>query len=131
MKILALGLIGLLLVATTTAATRSADNNSITNRLFQIAEAQLTDNSSNNNANVSFVSQRAYSDASLFHITGEAQNTGRESAEFVQIVSSFYKDDGQFVGTSYTFTTPTTVSPGMKAPFDIQLLTDDKIVKES
>jgi hypothetical protein len=51
-KILALGLIGLLLVATTTA-TRSADNNSITNRLFQIAEAQLTDNSSNNNANVS------------------------------------------------------------------------------
>ena len=52
MKILALGLIGLLLVATTTAATRSADNNSITNRLFQIAEAQLTDNSINNNANV-------------------------------------------------------------------------------
>lgn len=62
MKILALGLIGLLLVVTTTtttAAARSADNNSITNRLFQIAEAQLTDNSSNNNVNVFLVSQRA------------------------------------------------------------------------
>lgn len=75
MKILALGLIGLLLVATTTAATRSADNNSIINRLFQIAEAQLTDNSINNNANVSLASQRAYNDADLFHIVGEVQNT--------------------------------------------------------
>jgi hypothetical protein len=128
-KILALGLIALLLVATTTA-TRSADNNSITNRLFQIAEAQLTDNSSNNNANVSLVSQRAYNDADLFHIVGEVQNTGTEAAEFVQIVASFYNENGQFVGTSYTFTTPTTVSPGMKAPFDIQLLTEDKIAKE-
>jgi hypothetical protein len=131
-KILALGLIGLLLVATTTtAATRSADNNSITNRLFQIAEAQLTDNSSNNNANVSFVSQRAYNDADLFHIVGEVQNTGTEAAEFVQIVASFYNENGQFVGTSFTYTTPNTVSPGTKAPFDIQLLTDDKIAKES
>jgi hypothetical protein len=129
-KILALGLIGLLLVATTTA-TRSADNNGITNTLFQIAEAQLTDNSSNNNANVSLVSQRAYNDADLFHIVGEVQNTGTEAAEFVQIVASFYNENDQFVGTSFTYTTPNTVSSGTKAPFDIQLLTDDKIVKES
>lgn len=62
MKILALGLIGLLLVATTTTATtRSADNNSITNRLFQIAEVQLTDNSINNNANVSLASLLSFS----------------------------------------------------------------------
>jgi len=130
-KILALGLIGLLLVATTTTATPSADNNSITNRLFQIAEAQLTDNSINNNANVSLVSQRAYNDADLFHIVGEVQNTGTEAAEFVQIVASFYNENDQFVGTSFTYTTPNTVSPGTKAPFDIQLLTDDMIAKES
>ena len=82
MKILSLSLVGILLVvATTITATGSADNNnSITNRLFKIAEAQVTDNNNNNNAaDVSIVSQRAYSDASLFHITGEAQNTGRES----------------------------------------------------
>jgi len=119
-KILALGLIGLLLVVvvTTTTATRSADNsiNTISNRLFQIAEAQLTDNSSNNNANVSLVSQRAYNDADLFHIVGEVQNTGTEAAEFVQIVASFYNENGQFVGTSFTYTTPNTVSPGTKAP---------------
>lgn len=134
MKILALGLIGLLLVVVaTTTATRSADNsiNTISNRLFQIAEAQLTDNSSNNNANVSLASQRAYNDADLFHIVGEVQNTGTEAAEFVQIVASFYNENGQFVGTSFTYTTPDTVSPGTKAPFDIQLLTDDMIVKES
>jgi hypothetical protein len=131
-KILALGLIGLLLVVVaTTTATHSADYNIITNRLFQIAEAQLTDNSINNNANVSLASQRAYNDADLFHIVGEVQNTGTEAEEFVQIVASFYNENGQFVGTSFTYTTPNTVSPGTKAPFDIQLLTDDMIAKES
>jgi hypothetical protein len=117
-KILSLSFIGILLVATT--ATNSADVNSSSNRLLsQIAEAQLTDNSSNNNANVSLVSQRAYNDADLFHIVGEVQNTGAEAAEFVQIVASFYNQNGQFVGTSFTYTTPNTVSPGTKAPFDI------------
>ena len=131
MKILSLCLLGtLLVVATTFTATGSANNNHInriTNRLLQIAEAQLADN---NNADVSIVSQRAYSDAYTFHII-EVQNTGTESAEFVQIVASFYNGNGQFVGTSFTYTTPTTVSPGTKAPFDIQLLTDDRIAKES
>jgi uncharacterized membrane protein YgcG len=127
---LALSLVGILLIVATTAATDSGYNNSMINRFFQTSEAQLTDNN-NNNANVSLVSQRAYNDANLFHIIGEAQNTGIESAEFVQIVASFYNANGQFVGTSYTFTSPTTVSPGTKAPFDIQMLTEDKIVKES
>ena len=107
------------------------NNNRITNRLLQIAEAQLTDNNSYNNADVSIVSQRAYGDEYTFHIVGEVQNTGTKSAEFVQIVASFYDGNGQFVGTSYTFTAPTTVSPGTKAPFDIQMLIDDRIVKES
>jgi len=121
----------LLVVATTFTAAGFANNNYITNRLFQSAAAQLTDNDSYNNANVSLVSQRAYNDVYTFHIVGEVQNTGSESAEFVQIVASFYDGNGQFVGTSYTFTAPTTVSPGTKAPFDIQMLIDDRIVKES
>ena len=133
MRILSLSVVGILLVvAATTAATGSVNNNVITNRLLQIAEAQLTDNNgSNNNADVSIVSQRAYSDEYTFHIVGEVQNTGSKSAEFVQIVASFYEGNDQFVGTSYTFTAPTTVSPGTKAPFDIQMLIDDRIVKES
>lgn len=133
-NILSLSLVGILLVVNTAAAAGSANNNNsiITNQFFQIAEAQLTDNSiNNNNANVSLASQRAYNDANLFHIVGEVQNTGTEAAEFVQIVASFYNENGQFVGTSFTYTTPNTVSPGTKAPFDIQLLTDDKIAKES
>ena len=86
-KILSLTLFGILLVFTT--ATGSAYN-SITNQLFQIAEAQLTNNNTNNNADVSLVSQRAYSDEYSFHIVGEVQNTGTVSAEFVEIVASFY-----------------------------------------
>ena len=128
-KIMALNLFGILLVFTT--ATGSAYT-SINIQLFQIAGAQLADNNnSNNNADVSLVSQREYSDAYSFHIVGEVQNTGTVSAEFVEIVASFYDGNGQFVGTSFTYTNPTTVSPGMKAPFDIQLAADDKIVKES
>src|SRR5919107_4025822 len=127
-KIISLSLFGILLIFTT--ATGSAYTN-INNQLFQIAEAQLTDNNNNTNADVSLVSQRSYSDAYSFHIVGEVQNSGTVSAEFVEIVASFYDGNGQFVATSYTFTTPTTVSPGKNAPYDIQLLTDDKIVKES
>jgi hypothetical protein len=56
--------------------------------LFQIAEAQLADNNRNNAAaNVSLVSQRAYSYASLFHIAGEVQNTGTEPVKYVQIIT--------------------------------------------
>ena len=133
MRILSLSVVGILLVvAATTAATGSVNNNynnRINNRLLQIAEAQLIEN--NNTDDVSIVSQRAYGDEYTFHIVGEVQNTGSDSAEFVQIVASFYGGNGQFVGTSYTFTAPTTVSPGTKAPFDIQMLIDDRIVKES
>jgi hypothetical protein len=133
-NILSLSLVGILLVVNTAAAAGSANNNNsiITNQFFQIAEAQLADNNSNNAAaDVSLVNQKAYSDASLFHIAGEVQNTGTEPVEYVQIIASFYNENGQFVGTDFTYTAPTTLSPGMKAPFDMQLLTDEKIVKES
>jgi hypothetical protein len=134
-KILSLSLVGILLVVTITA-TGSADsnniNNNITHRLLQIAKVQLTDNNNSNNyADISIVSRRILRDVNLFHIVGEVQNTGRESAEFVQIVASFYNSSGTFFGTRYAFTTPITMSPGMKAPFDIDLLIDDKIAKES
>jgi hypothetical protein len=128
-------LVGILLVVNTAAAAAagSANNNNsiITNQFFQIAEAQLADNNSNNAADVSLVNQKAYSDASLFHIAGEVQNTGTEPVEYVQIIASFYNGNGQFVGTDFTYAAPTTLSPGMKAPFDMQLLIDEKIVKES
>jgi len=134
-KILSLSLVGILLVITITA-TGSANNNinnNITHRLLQIAEAQLSDNNNSNNnyADISIVSRRILRDINLFHIVGEVQNTGRESAEFVQIVASFYNSSGAFFGNSYAFTTPITMSPGMKTPFDIQLLIDDKIANES
>src|ERR687890_1195845 len=94
-NIISLSFFGILLVFTT--ATGSAYTN-INNQLFQIAEAQLTYNNNNTNADVSLVSQRAYSDAYSFHIVGEVQNTGTVSAEYVQIVASFYNENGQFVG---------------------------------
>ena len=132
---MSLSLVGILLVISITA-TGSANNNindNITHRLLQIAEAQLTDNNNSNNkyADISIVSRRILRDVNLFHIVGEVQNTGRESAEFVQIVASFYNSSGLFFGTSYAFTTPITMSPGMKTQFDIQLHIDDKIAKES
>jgi hypothetical protein len=134
-NILSLSLVGILLVVNTAAAAAGSANNNnsiITNQFFQIAEAQLADNNSNNAAaDVSLVNQKAYSDASLFHIAGEVQNTGTEPVEYVQIIASFYNGNGQFVGTDFTYAAPTTLSPGMKAPFDMQLLIDEKIVKES
>ena len=88
-------------------------------QLSNFSNCRSTTYNNNNNVDVSLVSQSTYNDGNLFHIV-EVQNTGTVSAEYVEIVASFYDGNGQFVGTSFTYTNPTTVSPGMKAPFDIQ-----------
>jgi len=55
------------------------------------------------------------------HVIGEVENNTSIIAEFVKIIGTFYDDNGNVVGTSYTYADPSKMNPGEKAPFDLIL----------
>jgi hypothetical protein len=60
------------------------------------------------------------------HVIGEVENNSPLIAEFVKIIGTFYDDNGNVVGTSYTYSNPNDISSGEKAPFDL-ILSDSTI----
>lgn len=38
---------------------------------------------------------------------------------FVKIIATFYDSNNNVVGTDFTYTSPSTLQPGQKAPFDM------------
>jgi len=55
------------------------------------------------------------------HVVGEVDNNSPSTIQFVKIIGTFYDSDGNVVATGSTFTDPTDMSPGEKAPFDLIL----------
>jgi hypothetical protein len=53
------------------------------------------------------------------HIVGEVINQGRRTANAVKVIATLYGSDGKVVGTDFTFTQPSSIDPGNKAPFEI------------
>jgi hypothetical protein len=53
------------------------------------------------------------------HIVGEVINESFQSLRFVQIIATFYDSNNGVIGTDLTFTSPSTIPPGQRAPFDI------------
>jgi hypothetical protein len=69
------------------------------------------------------LSQSAYTDSiGTVHIVGEVINQSPVTAKFVQITATFYDANNQVVGTDFTFTQPSDLAPGQRAPFDILVL---------
>ncbi len=54
-------------------------------------------------------------------ITGEVKNRGTNTANFVQLIATFYNVNNQAVGNKNTFTKPSTLQPGQAAPFTMYL----------
>ena len=65
----------------------------------------------------SFYDNNQYNPA--LHIVGEVLNYGTQMATFVKVVTTLYNANNQVVGTDYTYTTPSHIMPGKKAPFEI------------
>ena len=61
-------------------------------------------------------------------LIGQLQNQFPKKIESVQVIASFYDENGDIVGTDYGYTTPSDLSGGMKAPFELRL--DDGITDE-
>ena len=54
-------------------------------------------------------------------ITGEIKNRGTSSADFVELISTFYNINNQTVGNENTFTKPSILQQGQAAPFTMYL----------
>ena len=53
------------------------------------------------------------------HIIGEVENKSPIVVEYVKVIGTLYDNNNKVVGTSFTFTEPTDLEPGEKAPFDL------------
>jgi hypothetical protein len=58
-------------------------------------------------------------------ITGEIKNRGTSTANFVELIATFYNTNNQTVGNENTFTKPPTLQPGQAAPFTMYLSPKD------
>lgn len=57
----------------------------------------------------------------FMHVVGEIQNGTPDPVTFVQAAATFYDKNNLVVGTSFSYTNPSDLGPGDKAPFDIIL----------
>jgi SLAP domain-containing protein len=58
-------------------------------------------------------------------ITGEIKNNGTNTANFVELIATFYDTSNQTLGNKNTFTEPTTLQPKQAAPFSMYLSPND------
>lgn len=59
------------------------------------------------------------------HVVGEIKNIGTETANYVKVIATFYDEAGKVVAAEFTFSDPSDIEPGQKAPFEI-LLSDER-----
>ena len=56
------------------------------------------------------------------HIVGEVINESYQLVRFVEITATFYDANNRVIGTDFTFTNPSTLQPGQRAPFDMIII---------
>lgn len=66
----------------------------------------------------------------FMHVVGEIQNATPDPVTFVQAAATFYDKSNNVVGTSFSYTNPSDLGPGDKAPFEIILSSASVPVKQ-
>lgn len=69
-----------------------------------------------------FVNVAGYHDGTFGHIIGVVRNNADYPMEFVQIVSSVYDDQGNYIDNGFTYTMLDVLLPGEWSPFSLTLL---------
>jgi DNA-binding beta-propeller fold protein YncE len=62
-----------------------------------------------------------------YDMVGEIKNKSEEEVTFVQIIGTFYDDNGIVIGTNYAYTEPTDIKPGRTAPYTLSVGFGDSI----
>jgi hypothetical protein len=76
----------------------------------------------NKSNSLKILSQSSYTDTlGFFRVVGEVHNDTPNDVQFVQVTGTFYDTNNQVVGTQFTYTNPSNIAAGQKAPFEIIL----------
>jgi hypothetical protein len=68
------------------------------------------------------LSSNSYIDSlGYLHVVDAIQNGTTESVTYVKATATFYDQNNKVVATDYSFTSPSDLGPGDKAPFEIIL----------
>jgi hypothetical protein len=83
----------------------------------------LTEESIENNVNgLQILSHKLFTDSrDYLHVVGEIKNNYPSTTTFVRIVGTFYDINNQVIGTQFTYSNPSDICPGEKAPFVLVL----------
>lgn len=61
------------------------------------------------------------------HVVGEIKNIESGTATYVKVAATFYDETGTVVATAFTFSDPSDIEPGQKAPFEIILIEKSRV----
>jgi hypothetical protein len=73
------------------------------------------------------LSSNSYISSGYFYIVGEIENKLPHNLEFVKIVATYYDDNNEVLGTSFTYTELDILGPGQKSPFELSNYPDNFI----
>jgi len=59
------------------------------------------------------------------HVVGEIKNIETGTANYVKVIATYYDEAGNVVAAAFTYSDPSDIEPGQKAPFEI-LLSDER-----
>jgi hypothetical protein len=68
---------------------------------------------------LSINSHRSNADGSYYKVVGEVENNGDRTVDYVKLVATFYDDNDEVIGTSFTYTDLDTIAPGGTSPFEL------------
>jgi hypothetical protein len=72
---------------------------------------------------ITFTGTAGYMDGDWATVIGVVKNTTSQPLEYIQIISSFYDSDGNYLANDYSYTMLDVLLPGESSPFS--LATDD------
>jgi len=73
-------------------------------------------------SNSSYIDEVGY-----MHVVGEIKNIATGRATYVKVIATFYNLTGHVIATAFTYSDPSDLDPGQKAPFEILLLHTDRV----
>ena len=93
------------------------------NTIYGQVNTNLTEESIENNVNgLQILSHKLFTDSrDYLHVVGEIKNNYPSTTTFVRIVGTFYDINNQVIGTQFTYSNPSDIRPGEKAPFVLVL----------
>lgn len=74
-------------------------------------------------SNSSYIDEAGY-----MHVVGEIKNIEIGTATYVKVMATFYNSTGNVVATAFTYSDPSDIDPGQKAPFEVLLIYTNRVL---